>query len=322
MAINAIQYMYFRHTLNNSNILHYTGDDVLIVNNNNNIILDNNSSKSNSNGNGNSNGNSNGNGKNNNPLEYYVKGAFSGMFGILLSHPIDTIKTHVQTGNKLNTFKFGFRNLYKGISAPLLGVGFEKALVFGTYNYFQKQTISLLGNGAIPFSGAIAGFTASIIVSPYERLKILKQNSNTIKFKDLSFGFLFKGLSATFTREVPGFAIYFSVYEYLKYNTFTKYNNDINYISSFVYGGFSGITAWLFIYPQDRIKTILQSNSSGKISFTSVMKEIYAKGGIKHFYSGFSWAVARAMLLHSGTFCMMEVLNSGILDMDMLFANL
>jgi solute carrier family 25 carnitine/acylcarnitine transporter 20/29 len=256
--------------------------------------------------------------------EYYMKGAVSGMFGILLSHPIDTIKTHIQTGNPLSTFKYNIRNLYKGLSAPLVGVGFEKALVFGTYNYFQKQSQSILGNVSIPVSGAIAGLSAAVIVSPYERMKILKQNSQKVVFADVPIGFLFKGLGATFTREVPGFAIYFSVYEALKYNTFTKYGCEINYISSFLYGGLSGITAWVFIYPQDRIKTILQANSNvetGK-TFSNVMREIYAKGGIKHFYSGFSWAVARAMLLHSGTFCMMEILTSGVLDLDMLFADL
>jgi solute carrier family 25 carnitine/acylcarnitine transporter 20/29 len=313
MAFNAIQYMNFRKSI------YYNGEDFFIVNDKPILEYSSNSSgKSPKPPNNNNNNNTN----NHNNLDYYIKGAFSGMFGILLSHPIDTIKTHIQTGNPLSTFKFNIRNLYKGITAPLLGVGFEKALVFGTYNYFQKNTKSLIGNASIPVSGAIAGLTASVVVSPYERFKIMKQNSQKVAMKDISPGFLFKGLSATFTREVPGFAIYFSVYEALKYNTFTKYNRDISYLHSFLYGGLSGITAWVFIYPQDRIKTILQSNSSGKISFTSVMREIYAKGGVKHFYSGFSWAVARAMLLHSGTFCMMEVLVSGILDMDMLFADL
>ena len=261
-----------------------------------------------------------------NPYNYYLNGALSGMFGILLSHPIDTCKTHIQTGKKLVSLPINIRSLYKGIAAPLLGVGFEKALVFGTYNYFLKQlkntstntSIIDIGVGAIPISGAIAGLTASIVVTPYERCKILKQNSQKVLLTDLSPRFLFKGLSATLTREVPGFAIYFSVYESLKYHTFSKYNTNIDYFSAFAYGGLSGITAWIFIYPQDRIKTILQSslqsslqsNPSTRLGFSSVMREIYAKGGIKHFYSGFSWAVGRAMLLHSGTFCMMEMLNN------------
>ena len=236
----------------------------------------------------------------------YINGGISGMCGILLSHPIDTIKTHTQTGHKLNTFKPSFTNLYKGITAPLLGVGIEKAIVFGTYNYMYSKTDN------IPVSGAISGLMASLVVTPYERIKILRQNSEVIHFKDINIKFLFRGLTATFTREMPGFAIYFTTYEYLKKKTFTDYNKKIDYTSSFLYGGVSGITAWIFIYPQDRIKTILQSHTVIQThnSMNSIIDSIYSNGGLKHFYSGFGWAAARAVLLHSGTFCMMEYLNT------------
>ena len=237
----------------------------------------------------------------------YLNGGVSGMCGILLSHPIDTIKTHIQTGNKLNTLNPSFKNLYKGISAPLIGVGIEKAIVFGTYNYMKSITDN------IPLSGAISGLTASIVISPYERIKILKQNSQVIQFKDLNIRFLFKGLSATFTREVPGFAIYFSVYEYLKKTNFTNHNKQIDYTSSFLYGGLSGLTAWTCIYPQDKIKTIFQSgteNNKNNNTIKTIINTIYKNGGIKNFYGGFGWAASRAVLLHSGTFCMMEYLNN------------
>jgi len=242
-----------------------------------------------------------------NYYKHYLGGAISGMFGIVLSHPIDTVKTHFQMGT-WKQFKPSIANLYKGIKSPLLGVGFEKALVFGTYNYCQQ------GMGYnIPVSGAIAGLTAAMVVTPYERWKILRQTSQTFGMCDITPKFLFKGLTATFTREVPGFAIYFTVYEGLKGKTQELYARRINYIESFVYGGLSGITAWIFIYPQDRIKTIMQSSVSrgvGGIGMRDIIGDIYSKGGFKHFYSGFSWAVMRAMLLHSGTFCMMEILTN------------
>lgn len=234
--------------------------------------------------------------------QYYIKGALAGMTGILLSHPIDTVKTHIQTGHLLRDFVPGIRNLYRGMLSPLVGVGLEKAIVFGSYNYFHKK----LDN--IPLAGAIAGLSAALVVSPYERLKLLKQNNIGIQRQEITMKFLYKGLDATWTREVPGFAIYFSVYEWLKHVNHTQHGRDIGLHNSFVYGGISGIAAWIFIYPQDRIKTILQSNISNQ-GFSNVVRDIYTKGGLRYFYSGFSWAVARAMLLHSGTFCMMEFLS-------------
>jgi hypothetical protein len=260
------------------------------------------------------------------PNNHYVKGALSGMFGILISHPVDSIKTFMQTNKNLSGFNYKPTHLYRGILSPLLGVGLEKSLVFGTYNYLHtKQKLN------IPISGAISGFVASLIVSPYERIKILHQNQTEFKWMQcVKPNFLFKGLSATFTREVPGFAIYFSTYEYLKNKFYVSRGKQIDIVSSFVFGGISGSTAWLFIYPQDRIKTIIQSNNNGNIKIMDLIKSTYQNDnngliqttsniknifirnafyGIKHFYSGFSLAIARAILLHSGTFCMMEIFN-------------
>lgn len=265
-------------------------------------------------------------------LDHYWKGAISGMSGILLSHPIDTIKTHIQNGSKVPR---NFKALMSGIRAPLIGVGFEKALVFGTYNFINNylsnnyasnnytkstSTFQLIqpNNFHTATSGAIAGFTASLIVTPYERIKILRQTGQT--YNNIRIGNLFKGLSMTFTREVPGFAIYFTVYENLKYYTLNKLNYSSSTTTlplylSFIYGGISGSIAWIFIYPQDRIKTIIQSqsaNTSTTIKFTDITNIIRAlsAGGIRSLYTGFSYALIRAITLHSGTFTMMELLNS------------
>jgi len=234
----------------------------------------------------------------------YLKGCFSGMFGVGLSHPIDTIKTIKQSNYKI---KYSFFSLYKGIIPPLIGVGLEKALVFGTYQLLRKN------NYNVPTSGAISGFVATFIVTPYERLKILKQTSQKSTMIS-NPKFLYKGFSATFTREVPGFAIYFSTYHSLK-EYYLKVNEGVNKLPlelSFLFGGLSGSMAWLFIYPQDRIKTIIQSainNTTDDKKILSIIKNTYKNGGIKAFYSGFSFAISRAILLHAGTFMMFELLN-------------
>ena len=241
---------------------------------------------------------------------YYVKGCISGMSGIALSHPIDSIKTHYQTTKNVK-FAYNVKNLYRGMLSPLLGVGLEKAIVFGTYNYFRNNL-----NYNIPLSGAISGLSASMIVSPYERIKIMLQMKQKVSLKMcFSPSFMFKGLSATFTREIPGFAIYFSTYEGLKDYFYTSQNKNITIMSSFMFGGLSGSMAWIFIYPQDRIKTIIQSTNTkekDKKNIKSIINEVYQAGGLRHFYKGFSFAMLRAILLHSGTFCMMEILTNNV----------
>lgn len=239
--------------------------------------------------------------------ESFINGWISGSVGVTLSHPMDTIKTCIQDNKPV---KLGIRPLYRGFIPPLFGVGFEKAIVFGVYTnayrYISNYSdYTILNNIA---SGSLAGLSASFVVTPVERIKILLQTSKQFK-KDLSFRYLFRGLSATFTREVPGFAIYFNVYENLKKYTYTNKNLEIPIHSSFLFGGLAGCFSWIFIYPQDCIKTRMQANTECNKTFTQIVREIYKEGGLKIFYRGFHFALMRALPLHAGTFATMEILK-------------
>lgn len=95
-------------------------------------------------------------------------GFIAGISAIIVSHPIDTIKTNIQESKPI---KYNFKNLYKGLSAPLLGVGLEKSIVFGVFESTKPFTQSDV------ISGALSGFVASFVVSPFERIKILFQTN-------------------------------------------------------------------------------------------------------------------------------------------------
>ncbi len=237
----------------------------------------------------------------------YISGCISGMAAVLVSHPIDTIKTNIQEKKPIN---YGFRSLYKGLFAPLIGVGLEKAIVFGTY----ESTINYTKSDVI--SGAFSGLAASFVVTPFERIKILLQTNQELKKEMFNRRFLFQGLSATFYRETPGFAIYFATYNFLKNfrnNLFEGYcdnKNDIPDFTSmeaFSYGAISGCTAWIFIYPQDRIKTHLQAIKDRQLGFVEGFREVLKEGGYRGLYRGFHFALMRAVPLHATAFMTMEL---------------
>lgn len=229
-------------------------------------------------------------------LGSYIQGGLSGMIGVTLSHPFDTMKTYLQD-NLRPPRKLII--LYRGILPPFIGVGFEKSIVFGTYknvnNFLTRCGFDKTNSSLI--SGGLSGFSASFIVTPAERMKILLQSGQ----KMCSIGTLYKGFSATITREVPGFAIYFTTYEKI-------YDKRMGLFPSFLCGSVSGVISWMFIYPQDMIKTRIQSNI-GKCSYISHIKIIYSDYGILGFYRGFRFALMRAIPLHGGTFFTFELLN-------------
>ena len=51
----------------------------------------------------------------------FMYGAISGMCGVSVSHPIDTIKANVQAGKPV---RYDLRSLYRGIKPPMIGVGY------------------------------------------------------------------------------------------------------------------------------------------------------------------------------------------------------
>ena len=229
----------------------------------------------------------------------FVNGCISGIAAIIVSHPIDTIKTNIQEKKNI---KLNIKNLYRGLSAPLIGVGLEKSIVFGIYESTIKYTKSDI------ISGGLSGLFASLIVTPFERIKILLQTNQKIDKNSMNHRFLFQGLSATFYRETPGFAIYFSTYNFLKKSYMD--NNNISEISckeSFLFGGISGCVSWIFIYPQDRIKTHIQACKSRNLGLYEGYKEILQDGGYKGFYRGFHFALMRAIPLHATAFMTMEL---------------
>jgi hypothetical protein len=73
---------------------------------------------------------------------------------------------------------------------------------------------------------------------------------------------------------------------------------------SFLFGGMSGGISWVFIYPFDKIKTIVQSSTS-KVDINTINLIIRTN----NLYSGFRYALYRAIPLHAGTFYMFEILK-------------
>ena len=90
-----------------------------------------------------------------------------------------------------------------------------------------------------------------------------------------SFGLkgLYLGLGPTFFREVNANAVYFYSYEYVM-RLFANGESSAQapIMAAFLAGGIAGSNSWLFTYPIDYVKTVMQSQDLGKLKYSSALE--------------------------------------------------
>lgn len=156
----------------------------------------------------------------------------TGIAGVLVSHPLDTVKVYLQTQDPNNlkysgTFdclrkvfaESNFRGLYKGMSGPLTGLSFVNAIVFGVYGNVQRFCRDPNSLESHALAGAVAGFSQSLVCSPMElaktRMQLQDKMDIPIKHKSSIHCIVYimrteglvgtmKGLISTVLRDIPG----------------------------------------------------------------------------------------------------------------------
>lgn len=232
----------------------------------------------------------------------FLYGLCGGFTGTLISHPFDTVKTRIQTGSCLTIREaLKKRQLYSGLTAPMIGIMFEKSIVFGFYEKSKQYGFSNFT------SGIIGGFISTLIVTPIDRIKIIYQNG-TGALRGIGLRSLYKGFVPTIFRETPGFGIYFYTYNVL---TERYKDKEENLFRTFIFGAISGFSAWVFIYPSDLIKTNYQAQAKGLTLVDTVKTILTPQVKPMNLYKGFSLAIMRAMPLHGGVFLGYELAKKG-----------
>ncbi|XP_033235227.1 mitochondrial basic amino acids transporter isoform X1 [Drosophila pseudoobscura] len=278
----------------------------------------------------------------------FIAGLMGGAAGVLVGHPLDTVKVHLQTDDPKNpkykgTFhclkkiikKDNIQGLYRGISSPMSGIGLVNSIVFGVYGNIQRLSDdpnSLLSHF---YAGSIAGLAQSFVCAPMElaktRLQLSSQIDSGIKFtgpinciryiiKTEGVRGAFKGLTATIFRDIPGFSSYFVSYEYLM-----RQRDSPNIPYTLMAGGCAGIASWLACYPIDVIKTHMQADALGKNAkyngFIDCAKKGFEKEGTLFFFRGLNSTLIRAFPMNAACFFVvswiMDLFNKNGMDMAM-----
>ncbi|XP_055616305.1 solute carrier family 25 member 45 isoform X2 [Toxorhynchites rutilus septentrionalis] len=221
--------------------------------------------------------------------------------GILVGHPLDTIKTWQQfSNNKISTSMYniiirhnGLKGFYKGMFFPLVSSGTLNSIVFAVYGAQLRKLQSYCRNDKerekrwqrhVMIAGSIAGAAQVTIGCPIEVVKVRLQTLQYVGHPWRCLGEiyhlegimgLYRGFTPMMWRDVVPYGIYMLVYEYMleiedrlhqmKRDRFsgTATAAGSQYKASVIAtaGAMAGIVSWLFIVPFDVVKTIMQTET-------------------------------------------------------------
>lgn len=275
------------------------------------------------------------------PVKEFFAGGFGGSCLVLVGHPLDTIKVRLQTMPDVKpgqsplysgTFDCakkivkneGFKGLYKGMAAPLVGVTPMYAVCFLGFGVGKSLQTPSKPNGEYSLpqiftSGLMAGVFTTGIMAPGERIKCLlqiqsgqggeKKYNGAIDcakklYKEGGIRSVYKGTVATLLRDVPASGVYFMTYEWLK-STLADPNNpgNLSPVRTVFAGGMAGIFNWCVALPVDVGKSRYQTAPEGKYkNLLEVYKELVQKDGIRAFYKGATPVIIRAFPANAACF--------------------
>lgn len=224
-------------------------------------------------------------------MDSFFAGCFSGFSQTLTGHPFDTLKVWSQNKTKE---KINFKNLYRGVSYPLLTSGLVNSFGFGVTQHLYNLNPN---SNSYIIPGIGSGIVTGLLITPIDYYKVKSQTNGSFSFiKNLKKSYstfnqksfysnlefnrnIFKiGWIPTLGREIISVPVYFETY----YRFREKYH-------PFICGSLAGLFSWSVSYPLDTIKTRIQSGLSISI------KEAYLSGNL---WRGYLHCANRAIVVN------------------------
>ncbi|KAJ7599283.1 mitochondrial carrier [Mycena floridula] len=267
-------------------------------------------------------------------------GSIAGMAAKIFEHPFDLTKVRLQaqllTEFSASAPKFagpidclrkthaneGFRGLYRGLPAPLVGSMAENASLFLVY----EELKILIGKDPLrltlreKFAAACgAGAVTSFILTPIELIKckmqvqglsahqtsFLQTIRQTLRAGPLS---MWTGHTGTFIRETGGTGVWFGVKEAVsgwlskkrihrqRLRGETSISTRLTPLESALSGACAGAAFNLAFFPADTVKSAMQTSTDGSSrSFLQTLTSIVRTAGLKGLYAGCGITIARSI---------------------------
>lgn len=258
-----------------------------------------------------------------------VAGGLGGLACVLAGQPLDTIKVKLQTYPHLYSSSLDairktlrqerFAGFYAGASPAVLSSVLENAVLFVCYSHCQQLVQLAVGaetqDGMSVVqqasSGALASVFSSVAITPPDRIKcklqvyqqqnretVIKRSTMNVArqiIREEGATGLFRGLTSTWAREVPGYFFFFGGYNASR-RLLTPPGRSSSELSAWrlaLAGGIAGCCFWTSIYPTDLVKSRIQVQGDLSGSFWVTFYQILRNEGVLALYSGLVPTVVR-----------------------------
>lgn len=259
-------------------------------------------------------------------------GYVAGVSGILIGHPLDSIKVLIQMRGSRGGIpqKRSLLSLYSGVQGPLLTVGVVQAINFAVYDSIRRQLHSRrcpdsndedgylheFALADIMVASSVAGGVVATMTSPLMAIKT-NQQINPRDFRQTMRelyaaprgGAFFSGFGPHLFCDSFGRMCYLSCYELLKRCIVQSRRDDLGNADDIngtrdlslqermVCAGASGMICWTIIYPADVLRSRMYANAlvECRPNLMEMAKSIYnEEKSLKPFYRGLGVTVLRA----------------------------
>ena len=207
-----------------------------------------------------------------------IAGALSGFAQVLAEQPFDTIKVRLQSRAlsfdvysgplslaRATWSKEGARAFFQGVTPRLATYSLVKASLFSLFEHFYTLT------GSATVAGGIAGGMNTLLSCPADVLKSRLQVQVATKgpyrgplgtaqhlLRAHGPRGLFTGWSALVARDVPGYALLYTIYMH------GRASPTLSWVPTWAIGGTSGVGFYMLTLPIDRAKTVLMTQALGE----------------------------------------------------------
>ena len=216
-----------------------------------------------------------------------ITGVLYGVSNVLVGHPLDTVKTKMQTMKSYSSSGLyssirqlyiteGFRGFYRGCVPPLMGSSVFRAMQFAVFEaLYTKWESSSFMKTEIPHSaglqyrivlaGICSGTARSLIECPFEYSKVQGQVGQKWKISSL-----FQGFKLLWLRTTGIMTTYFILVDFFRRNT----NAYKSKYGLFFMNGLCATFAFSVIWPLEIVKNKIQAQSSESYKKYSIIKMI------------------------------------------------